>query len=78
VSEQERGRLVKIGLNMLHFPGLISSTFLDELFHYKFIGISLLAIGLIQEKRRPMHAVNVYETLQETAQKLRKVIDDAV
>lgn len=78
ISKQERARLVKLGLKIMHFPGLIPSIFLDELFHYKFIGVSLLAIGLIQEKRSPIQAVDVYENFQETIHKLRKITDEAV
>jgi len=69
---------VKLGLNIMDFPGLIPSIFLNELFYHKFVGVSLVAIGLIQEKRSPMHAVNVYETFQETVQKLRKVTNEMV
>jgi len=78
MSEQERAKLVKLGLNMMHFPGLIPSIFLNGLLHHEFTGAFLVAIGLIQEKRSPMHAVNVYEEFQETAQKLRKITDEAV
>jgi hypothetical protein len=78
MSERERARLVKLGLDVMHFPGFIPSIFLNELFHHKFVGVSLVAIGLIQEKRSPMHAVNVYETFQETIQKLRKMTNKMV
>lgn len=71
-SEQKRPTLVKLGLEIMHFPGLIPSIFLDELVHYKFIGISLLAAGLIQQKRRPTYAANVYESFQEVVQQLGK------
>ena len=76
--EQERAKLVKIGLEMMHFPGLVPSIFLDELFHQKLIGTLLVAIGLIQEKRSPMHTVKVYEEFQKTTQKLLKITDKAV
>ena len=78
ISEQERARLVKLGLNIMDFPGLIPSIFLDELFHHKFIGVSLLAIGLIQEKRSPIQAVDVYKNFRETVHRLRKMTDEAV
>lgn len=78
MSEQERATLAKLGLNIMDFPGLIPSIFLDELFHHKFIGVSLLAIGLIQEKRNPIQAVDVYKNFRETVQKLRKITDEAV
>ena len=50
VSKRERAKLLKLGLNIMDFPGLIPSIFLNELFYHKFIGVSLVAIGLIQEK----------------------------
>lgn len=78
MSKQERATLVKLGLNIMDFPSLIPSIFLDELFHHKFIGVSLVAIGLIQEKRSPIQAVDVYRNFRETVQKLRKITDEAV
>ena len=77
-SKQERATLVKLGLNIMDFPSLIPSIFLNELFHHKFIGISLLAIGLIQEKRSLIQAVDVYTNFHETVQKLRKITDETV
>lgn len=64
--EQERPKLVKLGLDIMTFPGTISSIFFSSIFHTDIIGISLVAAGLIQEKRSPMYAVNVLENFQET------------
>jgi len=69
---------VKLGLNIMDFPGLIPSIFLNELFYHKFVGVSLVAIGLIQEKRSPIQAVDVYKNFQETVHKLQKITDGAV
>jgi hypothetical protein len=77
MSKQQRSKLVKLGLNIMHFPGLTRSIFLNELFHHKFIGVSLVAIGLIQEKRSAISAVDVYENFQEAVSKLRKITDEA-
>ena len=70
-SEKERPKLVKLGLDIMTFPGTISSIFFSSIFHTDIIGISLVAAGLIQEKRSPMCAVNVLETFQETVQSLQ-------
>lgn len=78
MSEKENTGLVKLGLNIMHFPGLIPSIFLNELFQYKIIGVSLVAAGLIQEKRSPLQAVDVYENFQETVHKLHKTIDETI
>jgi len=78
MSERERARLVKLGLDVMHFPGFVPSIFLNELLYHKFVGVSLVAIGLIQEKRSPIQAVDVYKNFQETVHRLRKMTDEAV
>lgn len=77
-SKQERARLVKLGLDIMHFPGFVPSIFLNELFYHKLLGVSLVGLGLIQEKRSSMHAVDVYENFQGTTHKLRKMLDEIV
>lgn len=69
--EQDRPKLIKLGLDIMTFPGTISSIFFSSIFHTDIIGISLVAAGLIQEKRSPMCAVNILETFQETVQSLQ-------
>ena len=78
MAERERAKLLKLGLDIMHFPGFVPSIFLNEFFRHKFVGVSLVAIGLIQEKRSPMRAVDVYENLHETVQKLRKMANETV
>ena len=78
MSERERARLVKLGLDVMHFPGFVPSIFLNELFYHKLVGVSLVAIGLIQEKRSPIQAVDVYKNFRETVRRLRKMTDEAV
>jgi hypothetical protein len=78
MSKRERAKLLKLGLNIMDFPGLIPSIFLNELFYHKLIGVSLVAIGLIQEKRSPIQAVDVYKNFRETVHKLQKITDEAV
>ena len=78
MSERERARLVKLGLDVMHFLSFVHSIFLNELFYHKFVGVSLVAIGLIQEKRGPTQAVDVYKNFRETVRRLRKMTDEAV
>lgn len=76
VAEHERAGLLKLGLDVMHFPDLVPSIFLNELLCHKFVGVSLVAIGLIEEKRSPMRAVDVYENFHETVRKLREMINE--
>ena len=69
VGRQKGSKLIKLGVSLIAFP-------IPTIGIKKSLGATLIAAGLIQERRKHIHVADVYSTFQDVnkeLQKLRKI-----